>query len=374
MMIRLAALIWKELLANIRDPKVRYMMLLSPVLKLLLFTYTATYEVKNVNLAVVNDDHGAAATELISRFVGAPTFARVIEVPGMGDIAPSIDSQQVDAVLHIGPDFSRRLERGEPAQVQLLLDGRRSNMSQILAGYADTIVTRFSSEREAARAQQDDRAPVVPARLDVRTWFNPNLETSWSSVPGLFVIVTTVVGIMVSALAIARERELGTFEQLLVSPLRPAEIVVGKAVPALLLAVGEAALLLLVARFVLGVPVTGSVVLLFATMSLFLLSVIGIGLFISALCGTQQQAIIGAFLFMVPGFILSGFGSPVENMPNWLIVISEGNPIRHFVMIAQGLFLKDLPASVVWDHSWPLMLIAGITLSAAARLFRAKAA
>jgi ABC-2 type transport system permease protein len=203
-----------------------------------------------------------------------------------------------------------------------------------------------------------------------RVWFNPNFETTWSSVPNLVAILTTVLGLVVTALSVARERELGTFEQLLVSPLRPIEIIVGKTVPALLIGLVEVTGMLLVGVFLFRVPFHGSIALLYASMLVYLAAVIGVGLFISSLSRTQQQAILGAFVFMVPAVLLSGFASPIENMPDWLQWVTLANPVRHFLVIVKGLFLKDLPAVEVARNLWPLALIAPLTLSAATWLFR----
>ena len=201
-------------------------------------------------------------------------------------------------------------------------------------------------------------------------WFNPNLEPTWSTVPGLVAILTTLMGVMVTALSVARERELGTFEQLLVSPLSPAEVIVGKTLPALLLGVAEASGMVLVGVLVFRVPLTGSLGLLYLAMVVYLAAVIGIGLFVSSLAKTQQQAILGAFVFMVPAMLLSGFASPVENMPDWLQTVTLANPIRHFMVIAKGVFLKAMPAAEVVRNLVPLVLIAAVTLSAASWLFR----
>ena len=203
-----------------------------------------------------------------------------------------------------------------------------------------------------------------------RAWFNPNLDALWSTVPSLVAILVALEGLMVTGLSVARERELGTFEQLLVSPLSPGEIVLGKTVPAFLIGVGEGTLMMAVAVFVFRVPLTGSVPLLYGAMAVFLLAVIGIGLFISSLAATQQQAILGTFSCMVPMMLLSGFASPVENMPDWMQTLTLANPIRHFIVIVKGVFLKAMPAGDVLRTMGPLFPIAAVTLTAATWLFR----
>ncbi|HTU23451.1 MAG TPA: ABC transporter permease [Gemmataceae bacterium] len=362
---RILTLIVKELLAAWRDPRSRFILVGPPLIELVLFTYAATEDVTNVRMGVVNEDYGTAARDLVARFEGSPNFAEVRRLRGEADIAPAIDSRSVLMVLHIGPDFSRRLTAGESSQVQLILDGRRSNASQLVAGYAQAILDAYNQELAAGR-----RGPQPPSAAVTRIWFNPNREITWNSVPSLVVILTTVMGLVVTALSVARERELGTFEQLLVSPLQPLEIIVGKTVPAVLIGLGEATMIIGAGVVGFRVPMHGSLVLLYASMLVYLAAVIGVGLFISSLARTQQQAILGAFVFMVPAVTLSGFASPIENMPDWLQWVTLANPIRYFLVIVKGLFLKDLPAAEVLRNLWPLAVIAVVTLTASTWLFR----
>lgn len=364
MLKRIWSLIIKELLASARDPQTRWVVLFSPPFLLIIYAFAITQEISSVTLGVYTQDRGVAARELISKFEGAPTFENIIYLQHDGDITSAIDSRSVDLVLRIGPDFSRQLERGEPAPVQLILDGRASNAAQILAGYSGRIVQRFNDERAEALGS--------PALTEVitRVWYNPNLDPLWSAVPALFAVLTAIVGFMVSALSIARERELGTFEQLLVSPLRPTEILIGKAAPALVIAVASATAMLILGWLVLDVPLRGSLPLLYASMIVYLAAIIGIGLFISSLAATQQQAIIGLFIYMMPAVLLSGYATPVANMPDWLQALSETNPIMHFIVISKAVYMKDAPAELFIDHTWPMAIIAIVTLSSGAWLFR----
>jgi ABC-2 type transport system permease protein len=365
MWLRIRSLIVKELLAVWRDPKARFILLGPPVIEMLIFAYAATQEVKNVSVAVLNQDTGTYSRDLIARFEGSPNIREVRHLHTESDIARAIDSRSVLLVVHIREDFSRELAAGRPAAVQLILDGRSANASQILAGYAEQIIDRYNAELAETRSLPPPASTVV-----ARVWFNPNLDALWSTVPSLVAILVALEGLMVTALSVARERELGTFEQLLVSPLSPGEIVLGKTLPAFLIGLAEGTLMVLVATFFFRIPLTGSVALLYASMSLYLLAVIGIGLFISSLARTQQQAILGTFAFMVPMILLSGFASPVENMPDWLQAVTLANPARHFIVIVKGMFLKAMPAADVLQSLWPLFVIAAVTLSAATWLFR----
>ena len=364
---RIRSLIIKELLAVLRDPRGRYILIVPPIIQMLVFSVAATQEVKNVHMAVLNEDYGTAARDLIARFEGSTNFSAIHYLRGESDIAPAIDSRRVLMVLHLGPDFSRNLEGGRPAEVQLILDGRRSNAAQIVAGYSQAIFDSFDREFAASR-----RAPPAPPPSVVvaRVWFNPNLETTWNTVPALVAILTTLMGLVITSLTVAREREVGTFEQLLVSPLDPFEIVIGKTVPSLIIGLSEGTVMLLFGIYVFRVPFQGSFVLLYLSMTVFLCAVIGVGLFISSLAMTQQQAILGAFVFMVPAILLSGFATPIENMPDWLQTVTLANPLRYYMMIIKGLFLKAMPATIVLQLLWPLAVIALATLSAATWLFR----
>jgi len=365
MLTRIFALFVKELLAILSDPRGRTILIIPPILQLLIFSFAVTQEPRNLTLAYLNQDAGRWGFELVQRFRAASVFTRTYALDGAQQLADTLDRQQALAVLVLPDDFSRRIEAGEPADVQLLLDGRRTNTSQIINGYAQRIITDFGATlTNGAMAMR--RTPFVVTRH----WFNANLTFLWYTVPGLICILSTLIALVVTALSVAREREAGTFEQLLVSPLRPAEVLVSKALAALLIAVAEGTLILLAALFVFHIPFVGSIPLLYGTMTVFLLSIVGIGLFISALSMTQQQAILGAFAFMSPAVLLSGFATPIENMPAFLQTLTLANPLRWFLVLIHGLFLKDMTPVEVWSGVWPMLIIAAVTLSAAASLFR----
>lgn len=363
MVNRILALLVKELLANLRDKRSRLVLIVPPLIQLFIFSFAATQEVKNQTLAILNLDHGRPALALERDFAAAATFSAVRHLQRAEEIPEVIDRQQAIAVLWIPADFSRELEGGGTARAGFILDGRKTNAAQIVQGYAQRIL-------EAYRAEWSGRGQAGGVHLEARNWFNPNLDFRRYTVPSLVCILTTVVGLLVTGLSVAREREMGTFEQLLVSPLHPLEIFIGKALPALLIAMAEGGLIVLIGVTVLGVPLNGSLSLLFAAMAVFLLAIIGVGLFVSSLSMTQQQAVLGAFLFLVPATILSGFASPIENMPHWLQTLSYGNPLRYFMTISRGIFLKDVSAAVVWAQTWPMAIIACVTLTLATWLFK----
>jgi ABC-2 type transport system permease protein len=302
--------------------------------------------------------------ELLQRIDGAPTFRRLIMLDDPAALREAIDRQRVLAAVTIGPTFSRDIAAHRPAKLQIILDGRRSNAAQIVSVYLGQIVERFTAD-SAPRA----RGPQLP-RIEARNWFNPNLEFTWFTVPGLIAIIALLVGLVVTALSVARERELGTFDQLMVSPFRTHELLLGKLLPPMLIGTVHVTLYILAASLLFHVPLRGSLPLLYVAAEFYLAAVVGLGLFISSLCATQQQAILGAFLFITPAVLLSGFATPIENMPEWLQPLTLINPLRYFLVIVRGVFLKALPASEIARNTWPLFAIACVTLSSAAWLFR----
>jgi ABC-2 type transport system permease protein len=246
--------------------------------------------------------------------------------------------------------------------VQLLLDGRKSNSAQIVNGYVNVIVRQFSEDFAQGRA--------APSEIVDRSWYNPNREYRTAMVPTLIGILAMTMVLMIVGMSVARERELGTFEQLLVSPLQPLEIVIGKAVPGLIVGLAQGLAITLIVIFVFGIPMAGSPLALFASLAVFLVAVIGVALFISSLVSNQQQAMMGIMVFMMPSMLLSGFASPVQNMPLWLQPVAMINPLTHFMVIMRGVFLRDMPFWLVAQRIWPMALIAVVTISAAAWLFR----
>lgn len=336
-----------------------------PIMQLLIFTFAATLDVKNVSIGIVNRDTGAKGFELVQRFHGAPTFTKIVYLPSVSAITPYIEQQKGIMVLSIDEQFSRNLEAGKFAEVQLIMDGRKSNSAQIVAGYAGTIINQYSSELEAQVGVRQQNAVLVP-----RNWFNPNLLYYWYNIPSLVTLLSMLTCLIVTSISVARERELGTFDQLLVSPMSPLEIVVGKIIPGIIVGMSEGLLMLTIGVFVLQVPFTGSFLLFLFSLFIFICSIGGLGLFISSIAATQQQAMLGTFVIMVPSVLLSGFATPIENMPTWLQPASYLIPMRYMLVISKGIFLKQMHANIVLNHVWPLALIAMSTLTGAGLLFR----
>lgn len=362
---RIWALLVKEILAVWRDKKSRLVLIFPPIMQVFIFAWAATLDVVNVPIGILNRDNGEQAIELVQRFIGSPIFTKITYLEDVEEIAPLIDNQQVLMVLHFDQQFSRNLNANKGADVQVILDGRKSNTTQILFGYASSIIKQFNDDFSAKAKIKTQHTELVP-----RNWFNPNLLYYWYNLPCLCGIISMLTSLTVTALSIARERELGTFDQLLVSPMMPIEILIGKALPAIFIGMLEGTFIICVTIFIFQVPFTGTLYLLYFSLFFFVCSIVGAGLFISSLCSTQQQAILGTFILMVPSVALSGFATPIENMPYWLQQVTYIFPLRYFLVVAKGTFLKAIPAHIVLDHTWQMAIIALFTLSAATWLFR----
>lgn len=365
MLQRILALVLKEFRALLRDKASRTVLIVPPLLQVLVFGYAATFDLNHVAYAVYNQDRGAASRQLLARFAGSPTFRQAAVIGNDAQIAPLLDRRDVLLVLHVGPRFSRDLARGQGGRLQVFIDGRDSNTAGIVLGDVAAIVQQFNT----TWAQQHG-AGAPAAQLDFRAWFNPDLLSRWFIIPGIVGLLTLVIALLVTGLSVAREREAGTFDQLLVTPLRPVEILLGKALPGFVIGTLEASAIMAVAVFWFGVPLTGSLPALYLGLLLFLLAAVGIGLMISSLAVTQQQGLLGVFLFMVPAVILSGFATPIENMPAVVQWLTLANPLRYFLVILRGVFLQGDGIALLWSQYLPLAAIGVICMSLAAWLFR----
>lgn len=357
MLRRILALLAKELAGLWKDRRTRFVILIPPLIQVILFAYAATYDVTDVTLGIWNEDSGTQAAELVRRFAASPAFHATAMLRSPAQAAEAIDSKNVAAVLHLTQKFSADVLAGRHAQAQLLIDARRSNTALVLQGYAATIVATYAA----------DLRPGQSAPVDVRTrdWFNPNLESQWFILPGLVSVLSMMMAMLVSALSLARERELGTFEQLLVTPLRPAEILVGKALPGMIVGWINANIVIAAALLWFRVPFLGSLSLLQAMLVIYMLAGVAIGLVISSIARTQQQAMLGVFVIASPMVVLSGYAAPVENMPDIVAFVGQADPVRWMLLITRGLFLQNMPASLVLRDAWKLALIGGIAFGTA---------
>ena len=362
---RLRAQIVKEMLSVLRDPRSRIVLIVPPIMQLIVFSFAATLDVTNVDIAVYNRDAGKASYELLSQVAASNFVGNLKEVHDPGLLHTMLEERKVIATMDIPPTFSRDVAARRNATVQVIVDGRRANSGQITLGYLNAIAARTGATLSTAGG-----APAEATA--VRHWFNPNLIYRWFVVPGLAGILTTFIALLVTALSIARERELGTFDQLLVSPTTTFEIVVSKTVPALAIGTVLGSVMILAGIFAFRIPFSGSFVLLMLSLILYMLSMVGVGLMISSVSSTQQQAILGTFAAAVPMVLMSGFTTPVENMPSVLQWIAQAIPLTHFLVIVQGSFVKDLPFADIATHLWPMAVIALVTLAGATFFVRSK--
>jgi ABC-2 type transport system permease protein len=348
----------KELIQTLRDKRMRYILIVPPILQLIIFGYAANLDVKHIRTAVRDLDQSVESRDLVGRF-GSSGYFNIVSFPKTPkEVKDLINQGEATVSIDIPTDFSRKLKKGDTATVQIVLDGTESNTALIALGYANQILSEFSTQVLVKKLNRAGMTGFEEAgvRMEHRIWFNPNLESRLFYVPGVIASIAFLIPIILTAQAIVREREIGTLEQIMVTPIRSWELIVGKTLPFALVGLFDVVMIALVGVFWFEVPLQGSPVVLLLGAVLFLVSSVAIGLFISTICSTQQQAQISTFFFAMPAFILSGFAFPIENMPEWIQYLTYANPLRYFLVIIRGVFLK----AVGLDILWPQMLALGI--------------
>ena len=369
---RLAHLVRKELIELKADPRLFGIVIIAPIIQLTVLGYAATTDVKDILLLVVDGDRSTASRELIARFDASSNFYIVDVVSGNGSVEQHLSHGTAWMALTIPAGFNERLSSGRSDTVQVIADGTDSNSTGVALGYARNVVASFSAEKTVDLRPGLPR--IAPIDADIRVWFNPRLESRDFMVPGIVALLLLVVTTNLSAMAIVREREVGTLEQLNVTPLARWELIVGKLLPYALIGMFDVILVTLVAVFWFRVPFLGSFPLLFGCSAIYLLSTLGLGLFVSTISQTQQQASMTAtFFFLTPMIYLSGFTFPIENMPSWIQWVTYLIPLRYFLVIVRGIFLKGVGFAVLWPQiaallACGLVLIALATLRSSKRL------
>lgn len=366
MFYRVLALVKKELSTLLRDAQSRIILIAPVLFQVILFPLAATHEVTKATVAIYNEDSGQHSIELIQRIAKSSAFTHLLLIKTLPDGRELIEKQQALLLIHFPADFSRNLLSGRNSQLQVILDGRNSNSAQIALNYLQQITADYQREFTGHIGRPNN------SQLIIRNWYNPNLDFKWYVIPCLVAMITTIGVLTVTSLSVTREHEQGTLDQLLISPLNTWHIFIGKAIPALVVAILQASLVLVIGIFCYQVAFAGSLWLLYFTTLIYGISLVGVGLLISAFCVTQQQAFIGVFAFIMPAILLSGYISPVENMPIWLQKITWLNPIRHFTYIAKELYLKDASLAIVWHSLWPQLLLTIITGGMAYVFFKKK--
>jgi len=367
---RILALVIKEFTLILKDPKSRFIVVGPPLIQFFVFGYAATYDVKNVRYAVLDESRGALSRELLSRVEGSENFELTGSLLSESEIDDEVSLERARLVIHIGQDFDRNIQSGAAATVQVIADGRNPNVALVALGYLRSIVEQYNRDL-AARGLAGGGGPGLMV-VD-RAWFNDNLQSRWFMVSALGGVISMVVVMILTSLSVARERECGTFDQLLVAPFTPGEILIGKSLPGMLFGLTNALIFSAGAVWWFGVPFRGTVSALVLALLCFIITMVGVGLLVSSLSMTLQQGLLGAFVVMMPSVILSGLATPIENMPHWLQVVDAVNPVRYIIVALRNIFLQGADVSMIWPQVWPLLIIAGVTLPSAAWLFRHRA-
>jgi ABC-2 type transport system permease protein len=363
-MRRLWYLMWKELLELRQDPRLFGVIFIAPVVQLTMLGYAATTDVKNVPLLVVDQNHTPASRELISRFEASPYFTIAGTVGNVTDVDPWLERNEAWLALTIPGDYDERVGSGRPATVQVIADGTDSNSTSVALGYAANLIAEYNEELARDRLLASGQtSPVRAIEARIRVWFNPQLESRDFMIPGIVALLLLVITTNLSSMAVVREKELGTLEQLNVTPVTRWQLILGKLLPYGAIGILDVILVTAVAILWFQIPLLGSPVLLFVTSCIYLLTTLGLGLFISTISDTQQQAMMTAtFFFLTPMLYLSGFIFPIENMPTVIQPFTYLIPLRYFIIIVRGIFLKGIGVAVLWPQilallAWGLAIV-----------------
>ncbi len=355
----------KEFIQALREPRMRILLFVPPLLQLILFGFAVNLDVDHARIAWMDMDHTPESRNLLWRFEGSGRFEVVAEPRNEEEVRYLLDHAEVEAVVRVLPQFARDLMRQGGAQVQVLTDGSNSNTASLVGSYASAVIAQYSSDA-AARRQNVlvlTRSPGAPANLSApeveartRVWFNPDLHSRNYFVPGVVANIIMLVTLMLTALAIVREKEIGTMEQLMVTPVRPIELILGKTLPFAAVSLVDVVVITAAALIIFRVPLRGSPVLLLGCSVLYLLTSLGAGLFLSTISQTQQQAMMASFFFTTPAFMLSGFAFPIRNMPMVVRWLTYLDPIRYFMEIVRGIFLKGVGVAALWPQMLALLV------------------
>jgi ABC-2 type transport system permease protein len=368
---RIKHMLIKEFIQIFRDPRMRGVIFLMPIIQLFVFGYAVTTDVKHIPTMVYDLDNSVASRELVSRFTSSGYFELIGHAPHERRIRELMDRGDIGAAFQIDKGFEEDLLAGRPAQVQLIVDGADSNTAGIVLGYSSTIAGRFSTEIESSRVARMTGGAGKTGRvvLQTRAWFNENLESRNFYVPGVIAIIVMLITLMLTSMAVVREKEIGTMEQIMVSPITPLEFILGKTVPFALIGFADAVLITVLGVFWFGVPIRGSLLVLLVATGIYLVTTLATGLFISTISQTQQQAMMSTFFFYLPAVLLSGFMFPIANMPRAIQWLTYLNPLRYFLVIIRGVFLKGVGPGILWPQMLALGVMGVVTLWLAAKRF-----
>ena len=369
---RVKHMLIKEFIQVFRDVRMKGVIFVAPIIQLLVFGYAVTTDVRNITTAILDRDNSVLSRELVARFVKSGYFEILTYLDSDSQARGLIDRGEVQVVLRINRGFADDLYAGRSAEAQLIVDGSDSNTAGIVLQYASRIVREYSGQillrgwtRSKGRAQ-------LPGQVEMQTraWFNENLESRHFYVPGVIASIVTLITLMLTSMAIVREMEIGTMEQIMVTPITPFEFILGKTVPFALIGFADVVLVTVVGVFWFAVPIRGSLLLLLFATTLYLMTTLGIGLLISTISRTQQQAMMTTFFFFMPAILLSGLMFPIANMPDPVQWITYLNPMRYFLVIIRGIFLKGVGSRILWPQMAALAGMGLLTLWLSSKRFR----
>ena len=360
MLSRLKQMLIKEFIQVFRDKRTRILLFAPPIVQMLIFGYAATYEIHHVPTVVLDLDHSQESRELVSRFTSSPYFDVQHQLTDSRQVRDLIDRGQATVALQINPGFAENLRKGQTAPLQVIVDATNSNTALIASGYINQIALGFAKDYQQDRIKRisphlTERVPNV--QLEQRPWYNPDLRSRWFFVPGIVGSLTLVLVVNLTAFAVVREREIGTLEQIMVTPIRPAEFILGKTLPFFLIGLLDVSLIAVVGTLWFQVPFRGQLWVLFTGAILFLLCMLGVGLLISTVSATQQQALVTSFFFIMPAVTFSGFGFPISTMPQWLQYLTYASPLRYFLVVLRGTYLKGVGMDILWPEMLAMLAL-----------------
>lgn len=362
----------KEFIQIFRDPKMKGIIFLMPILQTLIFGYAVTTDVEHVTTAVYDLDNSVASRELVARFVESGYFDVVEYVNSEDRARDLVDQGKARAVIRMNRGFEEDLRAGRTVQLQLIVDGTDSNTAGVVLDYGAKIVSQVSQKILISRLTQLEGSFQKPSQVNMQTrsWFNENLESRNFYVPGVIAIIVMLITLMLTSMAVVREKEIGTMEQIIVTPITPIEFILGKTIPFALIGFADVILITLIGVFWFDVPIRGNLLLLFIATALYIMTTLGVGLYISTVSQTQQQAMMSTFFFYFPAVLLSGFMFPIANMPEVVQWLTYLNPLRYFLVIIRGIFLKGIGPEILWPQMIALAIMGVLTLWLASRRFQ----
>lgn len=372
MFARLKQMLLKEFIQVLRDRRTRFVLIVPPIVQMLIFGYAATYEIHHVPAVVLDQDNSQESREFLSRFESSDYFS-VISRPVDAHVLRAM-IERGDAMLGIEVDagFAQKLRKGETAPLQVIVDATNSNTALVASGYVQQIALGFASTYRHDRMLRS--APQIAlsmpeVELEQRPWYNPGYRSRWFFVPGVIGSLTLLLVIMLTAFAVVREREIGTLEQIMVTPIRPAEFILGKTLPFFLIGLFDVALIGSIGTLWFHIPFRGSIAVLLVGAVLFILCMLGVGLLISTVSSTQQQSMVTAFFYIMPAIMFSGFGFPIATMPRWLQLLTYLSPLRYFLIVLRGCYLKGVGMDVLWPQMAAMAALGAALLVAAVLRF-----